>query len=197
MFRPLRRGSADPRPPVPVSLATTVQTGVERHGPRAGEVSHTVRMNASASKPDRPLMVIASAIALLVVVALAVVFSRGEPKELDETTPAGVVQRYSTAVLDGDTAASNSYLTEAARTQCKGYFGTPQATRVVLVSTTERAGSATVRVSIVTSSPDGGPFGPSEYEMEDAFSLVKSNGKWMVDRAPEPLMSCAGTLVKP
>jgi hypothetical protein len=116
---------------------------------------------------------------------------------LDETTPAGVVQRYSTAVLDGDMAASNSYLTEAARAQCKGYFGTPQAARVVLVSTTERAESATVRVSIVNSSPDGGPFGPSEYEMEDAFSLVKSNGRWMVDRAPEPLMSCAGTPVKP
>lgn len=160
-------------------------------------MGHTVPMNAVARKPDLFLMVIASAIALLVIVALAVVFSRGEPKELDETTPAGVVQRYSTAVLDGDTATSSSYLTEAGKTQCKGYFGTPQATRVVLVSTTERADSATVRVSIVTSSPDGGPFGPSEYEMEDAFSLVKTDGKWMVDRAPEPLLSCAGTPVKP
>ena len=40
------------------------------------------------------------------------------------------------------------------------------------MSTTERTDSATVRVSIVQQS-QGGPFGPSEYEMEDAFSLLK------------------------
>lgn len=50
--------------------------------------SHTGGMNASASKPDRTLIVIVSGIALLVIVALAIVFSREEP----------VVQRYSTAV---------------------------------------------------------------------------------------------------
>lgn len=60
--------------------------------------SHTGGMNASASKPDRTLIVIASGIAFLVIVALANVFSRGEPRDLDEATPAGVVQRYSTAV---------------------------------------------------------------------------------------------------
>lgn len=160
-------------------------------------VRHTGGMNAAARKPDRILIAIVSAIALLVIVALAVVFTRGEPKVLDEATPAGVVQRYSTAVIDGDMTTADSYLTEAARQRCSRYFGTPQATRVVLISTSERADSATVKVSIVNSSPEGGPYGPSEYEMEDAFSLMKVNGKWMVDRVPEPLASCAGTPVKP
>lgn len=154
-------------------------------------------MGDAARKPDRVLIVLISVIAVLVAVALAVVFSRGEPKPLDEASPAGVVQRYSTAVIDGDAVRADSYLTEDARTTCRGSFGgEPRPVRVVLISTTERAGSATVKVSIVQSSQDG-PFGPSEYEMEDAFTLVKADGKWLVDKAPYPLMSCTGTTVKP
>lgn len=153
-------------------------------------------MNASARKPDRILLVILATIALLVIVALAVVFSRGEPRELDEATPAGVVQRYSTAVITGDTDTADTFLTKEARDRCTRYFGTPEASRVVLVSTSERGDSATVRVSIVQSSA-GGPFGSSEFEMEEAFSLVKDGGAWKVDQAPYQLMACSGTPAKP
>ncbi|UZX03331.1 hypothetical protein F8G81_12470 [Arthrobacter sp. CDRTa11] len=153
-------------------------------------------MNAAARKPDRILLAILAAIALLVITALAVVFFRGAPQELDESTPAGVVQRYSTAVITGDTATADTFLTEEARGRCNGYFGPPEATRVVLVSTSERGDSATVRVSIVHSSP-GGPFGPSEFEMEEAFSLVKDGGRWKVNQAPYQLMSCGGAPARP
>lgn len=153
-------------------------------------------MNAVARKPDRILIVIVCGIALLVIVAISVVFSRGEPEALDEATPAGVVQRYSMAVIEGDTATANSYQTEASRSRCTGFFGNTESTRVVLISTTERPDTATVRVSIVTTSSESGPFGPSEYETEDAFSLVKVNDKWMVEQAPYQLMSCSGTPVK-
>ena len=150
----------------------------------------------TARKPDRILLAIVGVVAVLVVVALAVVFSRGGPAPLDEASPAGVVQRYSAAVIDGDTATADSYLTDAARSTCRGsYPGAPRPTRVVLISTTERADTATVRVSLVQTSP-GGPFGSSEYESEDAFSLIKVNGKWMVDQVPYPLMSCTGMPVK-
>jgi hypothetical protein len=160
-------------------------------------VGHTDGMNAAAGKPDRVLLVIVSLIALLVIVALAVVFTRGGPEVLDESTPQGVVQRYSTAVIDGDTATASSYLTEAARSLCRGFQeGGPPPTRVVLISTTERDSTALVRVSIV-SSGSGGPFGPSEYEMEDRFSLAKTDGKWLVDQAPYQLLSCSGSSVKP
>ena len=153
-------------------------------------------MNAAAGKTDRILIAIISAIALLVVVALAVVFTRGEPEVLDESTPPGVVQRYSTAVIDGDTATANSYLTEAARSSCSGYRESgPLPARVVLVSTTERDSTALVKVSVV-SSGSGGPFGPSEYEVEDRFSLVKVDGKWLVDQAPYQLLSCPGSTLK-
>jgi hypothetical protein len=150
----------------------------------------------AAGKPDRILIAILSAIALLVVVALAVVFTRGAPAALDASTPQGVVQRYSTAVIDGDTATANSYLTEAAKSVCRGYYESgPRPVRVVLISTTERADSAQVRVSLV-SSGGGGPFGPSEYEMEDRFALVKSGASWLIEQAPYRLVSCTG-LSKP
>ena len=155
-------------------------------------------MNPAARKPDRILIIILSAIVGLVILALAVVFTRGEPQALDESTPAGVVQRYSTAVLDGDATTADSYLTEEARSLCSSgpFGGGPLPTRVVLISTNERDNSAQVRVSVVSAGP-GNLFGPSEYELEDRFSLVRTDGKWMINLAPYPLLSCSGPAVKP
>ena len=148
-------------------------------------------------RPDRILLALVGVVVALVVVALAVVFTRGGPAPLDEASPAGVVQRYSKAVIDDDIPAAESVLTEGAKSRCSGaYFGEPRPARVVLISTTERADSATVRVSIVHSSQGGGPFGPSEYETEDAFSLLKVNGQWMIDQPPYPLMACIVAPVK-
>ncbi|RAX16623.1 hypothetical protein DC347_12565 [Pseudarthrobacter sp. AG30] len=154
-------------------------------------------MDDAARRPDRILLALVGVVAVLVVVALAVVFTRGEPAPLDQASPAGVVQRYSRAVIDGDIPTAETFLTPGARSRCYGsYSGEPRPARIVLISTTERTDSATVRVSIVQS-PRGGPFGPSEYEMEDAFSLLKVNGQWMIDQAPYPLMACTAVPAKP
>lgn len=157
----------------------------------------TAARNHTGRRSDRILLTLVGVVVLLVVVALAVVFTRGEPAPLDAASPAGVVQRYSKAVVDGDVSTAESFLTSGARSRCYGSsFGEPRPTRVVLVSTTERTDSATVKVSIVQSSR-GGPFGPSEYEMEDAFSLLKVNGKWLIDQAPYPLTACSAVPAKP
>jgi hypothetical protein len=153
-------------------------------------------MDAAAGKPNRILVIILAIIAVLVVAALAVVFSRGEPALLDESTPQGVVQRYSAAVIDGDETVATAYLTETARTQCVDFQrALTDNLRVTLVSTTERASSADVRVLIVVSN-GGGPFGNSEYETEDAFDLVKMDGKWLIGSAPWQLRVCANRAVK-
>lgn len=148
-------------------------------------------------RPDRTLFAILAAIAVLVVVALIVVFTRGEPAPLDEATPAGAVQRYAAAVIAGDEAAAAAYLTDAAKSRCSS--DTPRTgtenLRVTLVSTTERPESADVRV-LMTVSEGGGPFGSAEYQMEDSFDLVKSGGKWLIDRAPWQLSVCLNTAVK-
>ena len=152
-------------------------------------------MNASPTRPDRTLIVILSVIVVLVIVALAVVFSRGEPKLLDESTPAGVVQRYSAAVISGDEDAAVEYLTPAL--QCDTYEPTyVENVRVTLGSTTERADSADVSVSIVTTYEDGGPFGPSENEVTENFNLEKVDGKWLISTTPWSLTICLTTAVK-
>ena len=159
-------------------------------------MDETAASERTARRPDRVLLALVGVVVVLVVVALAVVFTRGEPAALDEASPAGVVQRYSKALIDGDAATAASYLTENAKSRCRGaYVSEPAPARVVLVSTTERTDSATVRVSIVRSS-QGGPFGPSEYEVEDAFSLLRVNGKWLIDQPPYPLVDCTVAPVK-
>ena len=158
---------------------------------------HTNHMDAPVVKPNRILVVILAIIAVLAVAALAVVFSRGEPALLDESTPQGVVQRYSAAVIEGDEAKATAYLTETARNRCLD-FERPATDnlRVTLVSTTERPQSADVKVLIVVSNR-GGPFGNSGYESEDAFDLVKTGGKWLINSAPWQLRVCANSTVKP
>ena len=60
-------------------------------------------------------------IGALVVVALVVVFTRGAPAPLDESTPEGVVQRYSAAVIEGDEATAITYLVPALGDDCVPY----------------------------------------------------------------------------
>jgi len=152
---------------------------------------------AEPHRPDRTLLAILAAIAVLVIVALIVVFTRGQPATVDEATPAGVVQRYSAAVIAGDEAAAATYLTDAAKARCSSSFERMAADnlRVTLVSTTERPATADVKV-LITVSEGGGPFGSAEYQMEDGFDLVKTGDKWLIDRAPWQLTVCQNTAVK-
>ncbi|MGO4692518.1 hypothetical protein [Glaciibacter sp. 2TAF33] len=140
--------------------------------------------------PDRTLWTIIGVIIALVVVALVVVFTRGAPRQLDPSSPAGVVQRYSEAVIAGDESAAGRYLTAEVVARCTG--GESHVTddiRVVLVSTTERDDSADVTVSIVTSYP-GGPFDRAESESDGVFDLVRVAGQWRIDTTPWPLTVC-------
>ena len=157
-------------------------------------------MRKPAGQPDRVLLVILSIIGVLVVASLAAVFFRGQPEPLSEDTPAGVVQRYTAAVLDGDESTAEGYLAGQ-----QGRPGLPcgpadrppaDGLRVTLVSTTERADSADVRVAIAMS--DGaGPFGSPVYETEDVFDLVKVGDKWLVQTAPWQLTICPAAGLKP
>lgn len=150
-------------------------------------------MNPTPGRPDRTLIAVLSVIAVLVIVALVVVFSRGAPEQLDQATPAGVVQRYSAAVIDGDEQKAAGFLTPHALASCDT-VGSRAAgdLRVTLVSTTERPASADVTVSVVTSE-DAGPFGSSEYESQEVFDLLTVDGAWKIDSAPWQLAICPGT----
>lgn len=154
-------------------------------------------MSAPAGRPDRILIIILSVIAGLVVLALAAVFFSGRPEPLAEDTPAGVVERYAAAVLDGDEAGAARYLTESSERQCGPVDRTAtDSLRVTLLSTTERPESADVHV-VLSVSNGNGPFGNPEYETEAVFDLVKVNGRWLVKTAPWQLTVCPQPLVKP
>ena len=146
-------------------------------------------------RPHRTLLVVLGVVLALVVVALIVVFTRGQPAQLDADTPGGVVQRYATAVLDGDDSVAGGYLTANAVEKCDPYMesSATEDMRITLVDVDERDRTADVRVAIVTSF-DGGPFGSSEYESEDVFDLVKVDGGWLIERAPWQLTVCPATL---
>lgn len=148
------------------------------------------------ARPDRTLLAILAAIAVLVIVALAVVFTRGGPAPIDAATPAGVVQRYSAAVIDGDEGTAATFLSDAARTKCtSGQRPFAENLRVTLVSTTERTDSVDVRV-LITVSEGGGPFGSAEYQVEDVFDLVRTGETWLIDNAPWQLTVCSNPGVK-
>lgn len=143
-----------------------------------------------ASRRDPVLLAVLGVLAVLILVALVVVFARGRPVPLADGTPGGVVQRYTTAVLDGDEERATGYLSDDALAGCDG--GSAPFTddiRVTLLGTTERDTSADVRVSIVTSY-DNGPFGPTENRTDEVFDLVKADGAWLIDRAPWQLTVC-------
>jgi hypothetical protein len=151
---------------------------------------------AGPPQPDRTVLAILAAIAALVIVALAVVFTRGQPAALDEGTPAGVVQRYAAAVVAGDEIAAADYLSDSARTACSTVEQAPADNlRVALVSTIERADSADVKVLITVAEP-GGPFGSSEYQSEGIFDLVHTGGTWLISHAPWQLTVCPPVAVK-
>jgi hypothetical protein len=139
---------------------------------------------------DPTLLVILGLIGVLVLVALVVVFTRGQPAPLDAGTPGGVVQRYSAAVLAGNEDRAAGYLSDDALAECvDGAAPITEDIRVTLLDTVEHGATADVRVTIVTSSSDG-LFGPEEYSREDAFELAVVDGEWMIDRAPWQLTVC-------
>ncbi|KZE91831.1 hypothetical protein [Microbacterium sp. TNHR37B] len=135
-------------------------------------------------KPDRALLVVVGVIVAIVIVALVVVFTRGEGEPLDEGTPAGVVQRYTQAVLDGDRDAATRYLIADLAEDCGRVDPGPVGdTRMTLLRARERADTATVDVSLVTRDR-GGLFGAGEYQQDDAFSLEKEGGAWRIRTSP-------------
>lgn len=150
-------------------------------------------MNPPARRLDRTLLVILIAIAALIVVALIIVFTRGGPTALDPTTPEGVVQGYSAAVIAGDNDAAFEYLSPELRDECDGFDTVyTENLRVVLIDATEHGNSADVRVSLITSY-EGGLFGSSTSETTETFELVRTGGEWAISTVPWALAICPGS----
>ena len=146
-------------------------------------------MTNDTSKSRAVLIAVLSAIALVVVIALVAVFTRGAPAPLPADTPQGVVQRYSQAIVDGDVDEALGYLVPAVADDCERMpLGTDDF-RVTLLETTESGDTARVRTMVVTIYGSG-PLGQSEYESEELFELERIEGDWLIARAPWQLSVC-------
>jgi hypothetical protein len=135
------------------------------------------------------MIVLISGIALVVIVALIAVFTRGGPVQYAADTPEGVVQRYSQAVVEGDYDAAESYLTPELVENCRRPQNDLADVRVTLLNTLERDTTATVEVGIAASY-GGGLFGSSTYEYEASFSLRMVDGDWLIEGTPWELAVC-------
>lgn len=147
-------------------------------------------MDDAARKPDRSLVIVIGVVAVLVVIALIVVFTRPTAERADESTPAGAVQRYAEAVIAGDLDTARGLLTSELQSACEETDpGSLSDVRLVLSKTTERDRTADVEVEVVNSST-GGLFGPSEYRSEERFGLVEEDGRWAIEAAPWQFTIC-------
>ena len=146
-------------------------------------------MSESAPLSRWALIALLAGVALVVVIALVAVFARGGPAEFDEDTPAGVVQRYSQAVIDGDTEAAKTYLVAELAESCTRAPAPSDDYRMTLVEATEREETARVDVIIATVYGSG-PLGTSEYESDESFALVKDGDSWLIEVAPWQLTIC-------
>lgn len=147
-------------------------------------------MQPTSGKPDRTLLVIVAIIAAVVVLALVVVFTRGAPAPLDPTTPGGVVQSYTRAVVSDDRPAAMQLLSAEIRAACERTDpGTMTNIRLTIVSVKVAGDTAVVRVSIAHGG-SGGVFGSSSYDTEDSFTLVQDSDAWKIDSAPWELTIC-------
>lgn len=148
-------------------------------------------MQQSSSKPDRTLVGILALIAVLVVVALVVVFTRGMPEPLEPGTPERTVQDYTTAVMAGDREVASDLLSPRWKDECDpvGYGAETADARITVVKTRTDDNTATVTVSIATGL-NGGPFGGSGYEYEDDFELDRDGDGWLIASAPWELAIC-------
>lgn len=142
------------------------------------------------ARPRRwALIALLAGVVLVVVIALIAVFARGGPAQFAADTPEGVVQRYSQAVIEGDTDTAMTYLVPEVAESCTRVPSRSTDYRLTLVETTEREQTARVDVLIATVYGSG-PLGTNEYEYEEAFDLVKDGDSWLIEVAPWELTIC-------
>ena len=148
-------------------------------------------MQPTVVKRDRTLIAIVSVILVIVVIAVVVVFTRGDPAEVDRATPEGVVQSYTQAIIAGDRSSALDLLTSDVRDNCdraEPYM--IEELRMTVVSTKTSDDTSTVRVSLLHGSGSG-IFGGASDESDATFSLSKNvDGQWRIMSTPWPLMIC-------
>jgi hypothetical protein len=140
-------------------------------------------------KPERSILLIGGSILALVIVAVVIVLTFGSPdvQNYPPDSPEGTVQRYLTAIHDGDDQAAMALLSARALREMGGsafpgrFYCPPQEGRRIRVSRVERGDErATVYLSIQQLSGSGLSLDRSTWEY--SVRLVMEDG-WKIDDA--------------
>jgi hypothetical protein len=169
-------------------------TGQDAAAPTGGAATAdaTEQGAAPGAGSRRVLIILLAAIGAVVVASLLAVFLRGEPAPLDPSTPEGVVQTYTNAVIDGDLDTAQELLVPEIADDCLRVPGGTDDYRVTLLESDENGDSARVRVLIVTTYDSGG-LGGDSYESEDVFLLSRIGGDWLLETVPWQFAVCEGS----
>lgn len=141
-------------------------------------------------KQDRFLTRILLGIAVLILLALAVFFTRqDELVYVDEATPQGVVQNYIVALQKRDYEKAYTYLADLEHKPTYGQFResffnnyvSPTGVGVEILQTETSDDLATVGLSIIYNQRD--PFGGSSRYLDYA-RLVRQDGAWKIKQLP-------------
>lgn len=152
--------------------------------------------NESSGLRNSPNRVLAIFVGVIIIAVIIVtVFSATKSAvTLDRGTPAGTVQAYLKAVLEGKNVEAAKFLapeSECSVTDLDRTYVIDTA-RVDLVDATIDGKDAQVRVKVEI--PSGGPF--EDFRTEDhTFRLIRSDGNWLLTGIPWPLYNC-GVLKK-
>lgn len=142
-------------------------------------------MEPTPSRRDPALLVILGVIVLVVVASLIAVFTKGAPTQLDPTTPEGVVQRYTTALIESDLETAREFVDDDALADCATSYPSESGRDVRITLDSSRVGDTTAVVNVtIHTTYDPGPFGGSGYSSSESFRLSSSGGDWRITQAP-------------
>ena len=141
-------------------------------------------------KQDRFLIGILIGIGVLVVLSLALFFTRKDSEQyIADDTPEGVVHNYVVAIHKGDFEKAYSYLSDSRDKPTYDAFRksfvmnmvSPENVGLEIGSADVSGDTATVKLNTIYNSGD--PFS-SGYRNSDVALLIRQNGEWKLEQMP-------------
>jgi hypothetical protein len=139
--------------------------------------------------PNRVLCVVIGFV-IIAVVVVSFLSTRQSAVVMDRTTPAGSVQVFLKAVLEGKNAEATRMLSPESTCTVtdldRAYI--VNTARVLLLGSTTTGATAEVRVRVEI--PSGGPIKDVMTDEDHTFVLANAGGGWLITGIPWPLYDC-------
>jgi hypothetical protein len=154
-----------------------------------GHEGRPVERAAAAARPNRILLLVLAAFAVVATLA-GVLAAQRNCAAYDPATPEGTVAAYLAAVIDGDRDEAARHLVAGSRCSVTDLDHTnlPDGVRVALRDVQVTGDTARVDVDVAT--PTGDLFGGSETFERHTFRLTRSSGAWLLTGEPWPMSGC-------